>query len=167
MILKNLDRVFSRVSGVTNTISAAILLVSVTLFGLNSLLRFIFKFSILWADEFSVYVFLVGFYLAFVDMDYSNKALSVNFLYDKMKKGSVGKFIFDLINWAISIFIACLLTYSGYTALRRAIRLNTVGLTTKIPYSYLYALILVGIIIWLVYWLCSPLIKIGRKGADK
>ena len=162
--MKTLDKVFKQIARVLNTISAVVLFITLFFTGLNTVLRYAFGVNIAWADEFSKYFYILALFLLIIDMEYDNSALSIGFLYDKMKVGSVGKAILDIIKWAVSIFTACIFINSGYKSLQQAMKFNSVGMTTGIPYSYIYGTLLFSIVIWLIYLICKPLIAAGRKG---
>ena len=164
VLLKLLDKLFKQISEITNSVSGAILFVSLVLCGLNSLMRSFLSIALIWADEFLVYLYIVGLFLLLAEMAYHESALDIGFIYEKMKKGSPGKIILEIIQWAASMFIACILVYSGIKSLQQVIKFKTIGYSTKIPYSYIYGLLFAAVILWLIYLLCSPFIKLGRRG---
>lgn len=167
VVLKILDKVFKHISNIISSISGCILFVAVALFGLNTVLRFAFKTSLIWADEFALIFYIIGLFLLFVQLDYDDTALSIGFIYDKMKKKSIGKLVMDIIRWVATVLIGVILINSGYYAIKRAITYNALTLTAKIPIKYTYGLMVLGVVIWLIYWILSPFIKASRKGDEE
>ena len=164
IVLKILDKVFSRVSDITNTIAACLLFVSFMMIALNSLRLIVFSTSTIWTDELSLFVYVVSIFFVLTHVEYESSAICMSFFYDKTKKGTVARFIFDAIRWAASLFTAYIFFNSGILAIQRMNRINTIGLTTKIPYKYIYGVIMFSVALWILYLLCKPLIAIGKRG---
>lgn len=161
--MTKIDKVFKSVSEAISLISAVIVLLSATLLFVHSCMRYIFHFTVRWADELGSYSVVISVFLMLAVLDYDDCALSIDFIYGKMKGGSVGKKILDVIRWIASMFINCMLIYSGYRVVKQALAYNSVNVATKIPYSFIFGLMLFGIILAFLYKLCIPFITAGRK----
>ena len=164
--MRKIDKIFKNISDAINSLSAVIVLIAIFLFSINSCLRYFIKYSIKWADELSTYSIVIAVFLMLIVLDYNDSAISIDYIYDKMKKGSIGKKILDVVRWCASMFTACILTYSGYRVVRQAIIYNHINVATKIPYSAIYGLVFFGVVIMLAYKLFMPFISAMKKEGE-
>lgn len=165
--MRNIDRAFKSISEALNSIAAVVAALAAILFAANSLLRFIFKYSLRWADELSCYSVVIAVFLMLVVLDYGGSALSIDYIYAKMKKGSAGKRILDVVQWIASTFVACMLAYSGFLAVKHAIDYNYRNITIQVPYSYIFGLMLAGIVIMLAYRFLRPFLAAAGKEDER
>ena len=150
-----------------NTFSGFILLGLNILFVANVFCRLVLRSSIIWAEDFICYAFVALVWLNLFALDCGDKHLSIDFLYDHWKEGSLGRKILWIIRWATSLFTAGFLTYSGLSAVKQAAKINTKSISTGLPYKYIYGVMLAGILLLLLYWIFSPFIAAGKKKAGR
>lgn len=161
--MKIILRIFDFLAKLVNTVTGCMLLACNLVFVINVFWRSVIGSTIRWAEELICYAFVTLIWYMLFILDHMDKQLKIDFIYDKFKEGSVGRKVLMIIRGLASLFTGIVLTYSGFSVYQQAVRLNSVSVSTNIPYKYVYGAMFVGIILMLVFWLFYPLIQKGKK----
>lgn len=159
-----LNKAFGGISKGLSTLSAAVLFFCTVMYGINSLARFFLNSFMGWIEEGICYFICIMTWLFLQTLDYENRNLNIDFLYNKMENRPKIKKIFDIVQGIVNLFISCVLIYAGYFSIRQAIVLHTKNIATGWPYIYLYGPMYIGLVLFALFWVYRLLKSVIQRG---
>ena len=161
-----INKAFNGISKYLSTISAAVLCFCVVLYAVNSLTRFFLNSFMGWVEEAICYFICIMVWILLQSLDFEDKNLNIDFLYEKIKNNPIVKKVFDVIQGIINLFFSGVLLYAGFSSVRQALALNTKNIATGWPYIYIYGPMYVGLILFALFWVYRLLKSISQRGVN-
>jgi TRAP-type C4-dicarboxylate transport system permease small subunit len=143
-------------------ISAAFIAAAALLSTYNAVTRSFFSFSSPWIEELSCYLCALTMFLMTPRLEYHDEQLSISFLDEKLKtRPPLRKLIF-YIRGVVSVFLYIILLRAGYSVVERNLAIGSRSPVLRMPYGYLYTLVMIAVILVIIYWVFHFFLKNGQ-----
>jgi TRAP-type C4-dicarboxylate transport system permease small subunit len=134
-------------------ISMVFIAVSAVLSTYNAITRSFFAFSSPWIEELSCYLCALMMFLMAPRLEFNDEQLSISFLNEKLKDRPIGKKLIFHVRGAVTIFLYAVLLDAGYRVVVRNLAIGSKSPVLHAPYGYLYAVVMISMILVVVYWI--------------
>ena len=160
------NKIFGGISKYICSISTILICFCTVIYAINSLTRFFFNSFMGWLEEAICYLVCIMVWLLLQTLDYEDKNLRIDFLYEIVKDNPVLKKIFDIFGAAFNLFVSGVLLYAGYYSVYQALTLSTKNIGTGWPYIYLYGSMYAGLILFTLFWVYKLLASVLQRGVN-
>ena len=143
-------------------IAAAMLAVSVVLTTVNALARSFFHMNFPWVEELCCYLAALMMFVMMPSLEFRDEQLSSSFLDEKFKNNQVARQILFYIRGIVTVIFTGILINGGYKVVVRNLEIHSASPILRMPFGWLYGIILATMVLVIVYWVAHLFINEWR-----
>ena len=140
-------------------IAAAMLAVSVVLTTVNALARSFFHMNFPWL---CCYLAALMMFVMMPSLEFRDEQLSISFLDEKFKNNQVARQILFYIRGIVTVIFTGILINGGYKVVVRNLEIHSASPILRMPFGWLYGIILATMVLVIVYWVAHLFINEWR-----